>query len=234
MTARYNIGLYWKGKKQPLEVRKKNSKSLKKAYKEGRHKKVWEGKHFSKEHKEKLRKSNIKTWQDEKLRQKVDKIMTDWWKEHPHIKKARSEQLKKYYKENPKAFKEFMEGGKNSSQLTRKTKFSWKVRSIGEQKIANFLYERKIKAEYEKITLKLDSWLCTPDFYLPSFNVFVEYYGGHPKAEKKKRKKNKLYKKYKIPVIAITPAELRNLDKHLIKDAEKNKSKNFSWRRFRI
>ena len=230
-NMRYNIGLFWKGKKQPLAVRKKNSESLKLAYIEGRHKKVWEGKHFSKEHREKLRKSNIETWKSIELRNKVDKIITKWWKEHPNVRKERSEKLKKYYRENPKAFQKFMKGGKTSSQLKIISKLG-KVRSSGEKQIANFLYDNKIKAYYEKYTLFLEDWLCTPDFYMPKFNIFIEYYGGHPKSRKKKIIKNRIYKKHKIPFIAITPSELRDLDKHLLGDAEKLRNKNMAWKKF--
>ncbi|MFH1500428.1 MAG: hypothetical protein ABIE22_00600 [archaeon] len=130
-----------------------------------------------------------------------------------------------------------MEAGKNFSKLTRKTKFKWKVRSIGEQTIANFLYDRKIRASYESYTLHLEAWLCTPDFYLEEQNVFIEYYGGHPKAWKKKVEKNKLYSKFKIPCIFITPAELRDLDKYLIRDAERvarGWGRSEAWREFAI
>ena len=51
-------------------------------------------------------------------------------------------------------------------------------------------------------------------------NIFIEFYGGYYKAWKRKVLKNKLYKKYKIPVIVITPAELgeRNFEKKLLRE----------------
>ncbi|MFH1500928.1 MAG: hypothetical protein ABIE22_03190, partial [archaeon] len=156
---------------------------------------------------------------------KLDKALTNWWKDHPNIRRQKAEQMKKYYLEHPEAFKKFMQGGANAQNLTQKTNYGYKVRSKGELQIANFLFKRKLKASYESCTLHLDSWLCTPDFYLPKYNVFIEYYGGHPKSRKKKIIKNKLYKKYKIPCIFITPTELRNLERFLIKDAEKTKQK---------
>ena len=43
--------------------------------------------------------------------------MTNWWKEHPNIKKALAEKLKKFYKKNPDKFKKFCEAGKNAFKL---------------------------------------------------------------------------------------------------------------------
>jgi len=230
---RYNIGLFWKGKKQPPAVRKKNSESLKLAYKTGKHKKVWKGKHFNREHREKLRKSNIETWKNIELRNKVDKIITSWWKEHQNVRKEMSERMKRYYSENPKAFKKFMEGGKTSSQLKITSKLG-KVRSSGEKKIADFLFDNKIKAYYEKYTLFIENWLCTPDFYLVKYNLFVEYYGGHPRSRKKKITKNRIYKKHKIPFIAVTPSGLRDLERAITRKAEKLANKNMRWKKFVI
>ena len=42
--------------------------------------------------------------------------------------------------------------------------------------------------------------------------VTVMPYLGFPGSWKKKVIKNKLYRKYSVPVIAVTPAELKNLD----------------------
>jgi hypothetical protein len=229
---RFDIGKFWKGRKQPISVRRKNSASLKLAYEKGKHKKVWLGKHFSKEHREKLRQSNIKSWQEPKLREDVDRAMTGWWNSHPHVRKALSEKLKLYYISHPGMFRKFMQGGKNSSALTRKTKAGYKVRSIGEQKISDFLYSNKIRHSYESHTLLLEGWLCVPDFFLPKYNCFIEYYGQHPKSWKKKVIKDKLYKKHRIPCIFITPNELKNLPRHLIGDAEKQQTSSISWKRF--
>ncbi|MFH1308107.1 MAG: hypothetical protein ABIH72_04600 [archaeon] len=211
---------YWHGKKLPASMKKNISKGLKRAYKEGRLISPTKGKHLSPSHKAKL-----------------DKIMTQWWRDHPNVRKQKSQEMKKYYAEHPEAWKKFLSGGRNFNELKQKTKFKFKVRSKGEQQIANFLYDRKIKASYESSALKLDAWICVPDFYLPRYNVFIEYYGGHPKSWKKKVEKNKLYKKYKIPCIFITPAELRNLPRYLIKDAvrvAKGLGKSMNWRKYKI
>ncbi len=95
---RYNIGNYWKGKKQPESVRKKNSASLKQAYKEGRHKKVWLGEKFTKEHKDKIEKSNLEAWKSLTLRIEHIKKARERWK-NKEARKKHAEILKKRYKD---------------------------------------------------------------------------------------------------------------------------------------
>jgi hypothetical protein len=228
---RFDIGSLYRGKKQPVSALIKRSKKIKQKFKKGEWKPWNSGKKLSKEHKQKLKESNIKTWKNISLRKKVDRIVTRWWREHPNVKKRVSEKIKKYYIENPKAFEKFLSGGKNPFKKKIKTKFGYKVRSKGEKEIADFLFDSKINAIYEKYTLFLDDWLCTPDFYLPKFNVFIEFYGGHPSSWKKKVIKNKIYKKCNLPFIAITPSELISLNKWLVSPAKKIKNKDYSWKK---
>lgn len=240
---RFDISSFWRNKKQPASIRAKNSLSLKLAYKTGKHKKVWLNKHFSRIHKARLRESNIKAWKNEKLREKlsrikkhyfdspknrnkIDRILTEWYREHPKAKQKMREMIIRYYLDNPKAFQKFLKGGKNF-KLKIKSKLGL-VRSKPERFIANTVYNCQIGASYEKYSLFLRPWICTPDFYLKKFNIFIEYYGGHPKSWKKKVIKNKLYKKYNIPVIAIQPYELRDLD--FLTRLQPNK--NFGWKKF--
>ena len=145
----------------------------------------------------------------------IDRTVTKWWREHPHIKKERSETLKKLFIEHPDKFKKFLKYGSNPILPHFKTKQKFLVRSRGEQTIANFLHDNNLVAQYESKTLifKEEGQICVPDFYLPKYKMYIEFYGGHPKSWKKKVMKNKLYKKHKIPCIFITPAELRNLGK---------------------
>jgi len=164
-----------------------------------------------------LRMSKIKKaqYKDSGLRKKMDRAITLWWKEHPNIKKKYALRAEKEFAENPKSFEKFIKAGKNPLSLRLKTKFGFKVRSKGEKEIADYLFGKKIKAFYESKVLSLDSWLCVPDFFIPKYKTYIEYYGGYPGSWKKKVLKNKLYKKHKIPVIAITPSELRDLDSAL-------------------
>ena len=227
-------------RRQGAETRKKRSLSLKKYYSnpEVRKESSREQKKYWKEHPELRKKmkeltrkyysnlgarkklSEIKKKQykeNPKLLQKMDKTMTKWWHEHPNIRKERSDAVKRFFINNPQKFSKFLKYGKNSSILHIKTKQGFIVRSRGEQKIANFLAENRIKSAYESKTLifEKEGQICVPDFWLPKFKMYIEFYGGHPKAWKKKVMKNKLYKKHKIPCIFITPAELRDLEYYL-------------------
>ena len=94
------------------------------------------------------------------------------------------------------------------------------------------------RSSYEKYSLffrfgKFAGNICTPDFFLPKFNIFIEFYGGHPAAWKKKVLKNKIYSLYKIPVLSLTPAELSDLNYYLLKDADKLSNNNIS-KKFKI
>ena len=151
------------------------------------------------------------------LIRKIDREMTRWWHSHPNIKKERSIQVKNLMIKNPEKFKKFLKYGNNPSAPIFRTKQKFVVRSRGEQKIANFLYDNNISSSYETKTLifEKEGQICVPDFYLPKQKVYIEFYGGYPAAWKKKVMKNKLYKKYKIKCIFITPAELRDLDYYL-------------------
>ena len=152
------------------------------------------------------------------LIKKIDKAITGWWKEHPNIRKERSETLKSLFIKNPSKFSKFLKYGKNPNQLRFKTKQKFLVRSRGEQKIADFLYINKIPSLYESkpLIFKEEGQICVPDFYLPRYKVYIEFYGGYPAAWKKKVLKNRLYKSHKIPCIFITPGELRDLKKYLL------------------
>ncbi len=159
--------------------------------------------------------------------------MNERYKNHPYLKKEISQAKQIYYERHPEALRALLAYGKKALKRHIKTKQGWKVMSLGEKRIADFLFEKKINAEYEGIELNLPEMDPVPDFYLKRFNVFVEYYGGYYKAWKSKVKKNKLYKKYRIPVIFITPAELDNLDYYLIKDAERLSRMNLC-RKFKV
>ena len=159
-----------------------------------------------------------KYFENPALIRKIDRAVTSWWREHPNLREVYRKRAMKLFLENPGKFRTFMNGGKNASKLKYKTKQGFIVRSAGEQKIANFLFERKIKSRYETKPLffKKEGHICIPDFWLPESKIYIEFYGGHPKSWKKKVLKNKLYKKYKIKCVFITPAELRDLEYYLV------------------
>ena len=147
--------------------------------------------------------------------------MNERYKNHPDLKKEISEAKQLYYEKHPAALRKLLEYGKKACKRHLRTKQKWLVMSFGEKRIADFCYDIKEPLLYESVELNFPEMDPVPDFFMPRLNVLVEFYGGHYKAWKSKVKKNRLYKKYKIPVIFITPAELDNLDYYLIKEAER-------------
>jgi len=210
--------------KWSAETIKKRTLALKKYYStnplERKKVSVWIKKYYANpQSKEKASKIRKKYYQEHpQAIKEMDRIITRWWHEHPNIKKERSIAAKKLFIEHPEKFKKFIQYGNNPNRPRFRTKQGFIVKSRGEQQIANFLANNKIKSDYEKYPLifKEEGQICIPDFYLPSYKIYIEFYGGFPKAWKKKVMKNKLYKKYKIPCIFITPAELRDLNNYLM------------------
>jgi len=163
------------------------------------------------EYRKKLSRIKKEFYKNPKKREQIDRIITSYYREHPDMKKKQAEKAVNYFKKNPKAFEKFLKAGKNPLRKNIRTKQGFLVRSRGEKLISDFLYKNKIRAEYESKTFFLGGYFCTPDFWLPGYKVYIEFYGGYPGSWKKKVIKNKLYKKYKVPVISITPSELREL-----------------------
>jgi hypothetical protein len=199
------------------------------------HSKKWLKSVTSKKYREKLRKASNKTWSNPNYKKKMSKIMkksyenpelikkidiavTKWWKEHPNQRKKSAERLRKYFITHQKDFEDkFMNSKNNPFKIHIPSKLGL-VRSKPEKKIADFLYKNKIKAYYEEKTLILDGYPCTPDFWLPKYKTYIEYYGGYPGSRPKKVLKNKLYPKHHIKVISITPAELYDLNRVILKE----------------
>jgi hypothetical protein len=206
------------------EAIKKRSALMKKYYSNPkvleRFRKIWSSSNF----KNKVSIGMKKLYKEHpELISKIDRKITEWWHEHPNIRKERSKYIKNLFIKHPEKFKKFLKYGHNPTALQFKTKGGYLVRSRGEQKIADFLFDNKIKFSYEKQTLifEKEGQICVPDFYLPSSKTYIEFYGGFPKAWKKKVMKNKLYKKHKIKCVFITPAELRNLEYYLENELKK-------------
>jgi hypothetical protein len=231
------------------------------------------GKGLSKEHKEKLKESNIETWKavelkekmskikkkhwDKKSKEKLSKTIKDFWKNnpkklasmkrkiklnysktnleqeiskklkemyrnHPHLKERNRRIALLYYATHEKERKTLL-NYKNTKKI--KTKLGY-VKSSYEKRVADFLSIKEIREEVNPI----------PDFYLRKLNILVEVYGLKPGTISRKRLKEKYYKKYNIPVIGLTPAEIRDLDKNLLKEARKlsktKQAKNFNIKKF--
>lgn len=97
--------------------------------------------------------------------------------------------------------------------------------SKAEEKIADY-FKRKnvafehhptIKVDYTKfgLTVPFKKIIIEPDFYLPEFNVYVEYWGLIDKPEYKKKqydRKKKLYADNDLEMLSLYPKNLTNLD----------------------
>lgn len=148
-------------------------------------------------------------------RKRLDRKLTEFWRNHPMLRKKKQIETKKYFLTHSLALKKLLEYSKKPLRPHLRTKQGFIVRSAGEKMIADWLFSHDIKAGYESRVLKFPEMICVPDFWLPEFRVYIEFYGGHPASWKRKVEKNKIYRKYKVPCIFITPSELQNLEKYL-------------------
>jgi len=98
-----------------------------------------------------------------------------------------------------------------------------RVKSRGEQRIADYLTRCGIRYQYEK-TLKtfpiIGEKISKPDFFLPDYNVYIEYWGMVDVPDRRKRDdyvcsmrwKLAQYHKHNIRCISIYPGHLKDLD----------------------
>ncbi|MFX0011607.1 MAG: hypothetical protein ACFE9R_14940, partial [Candidatus Hermodarchaeota archaeon] len=78
-----------------------------------------------------------------------------------------------------------------------------KVRSKGELIIDNFLYLSGLKHDYEK-KLTTNFGIIVPDWYLPSLDIYIEYWGfSGERYERRKKEKLDFYERAKLIVISI-------------------------------
>lgn len=98
-----------------------------------------------------------------------------------------------------------------------RTKDGHLVRSRAEVIIDNALYDYKLAHAYErKVPIEEDVY---SDFFIPTENVYIEYWGleNDPKYSQRKKEKLDLYKKYDFKLIELTDEDISNLDDHLPK-----------------
>ena len=98
------------------------------------------------------------------------------------------------------------------------------VRSIGEKRIADYFERNRINYVYEQEargkTLFFSYKISNPDFYLPDYDVYVEYWGlvdadddwTRAKYVRGMKRKMAIYYENKIRFISIYPRNLENLD----------------------
>lgn len=98
---------------------------------------------------------------------------------------------------------------------TKRTSDGHYVRSRGEQLIDNFFYRNGISHAYEKKLNIEDEMYC--DFYLPTKNVYIEYWGldENKKYLDRKKRKLELYAKNGFKLIEINNSDIDNLEEVL-------------------
>ncbi len=86
-----------------------------------------------------------------------------------------------------------------------------KFKSEGERRIASFLTDSSIKYQYEPGVL-VNSYeykprIWYPDFYLPEFGTYIEYYGlaGRQNYDRGIKRKETTYSKMGLDVIPVYP-----------------------------
>ena len=100
---------------------------------------------------------------------------------------------------------------------TLRTKDGHMVRSRAEVIIDNALYDYRLAHAYErKLPIEEDLY---SDFFIPTENVYIEFWGmeDDPKYAERKKVKIEIYKKYDFKLIELNDSEISNLDDHLPK-----------------
>ncbi len=87
------------------------------------------------------------------------------------------------------------------------------VRSLSEKTIADYLFTHKVEYVYEK-HIKLDGKEIKPDFYLPVYDLYIEFWGmlERPDYFETFKWKVDMYHKHHINFIALNPEDLPNLE----------------------
>ena len=88
------------------------------------------------------------------------------------------------------------------------------VRSLSEKYVADFLFTHKVSYEYEK-HIFLEGKEIKPDFYLPTYDIYLEFWGmlERPDYFETFKWKVGMYNKHHINFIALNSDDLPDLDK---------------------
>jgi hypothetical protein len=150
----------------------------------------------------------------------IDEIFKDI--ERHRRKQKRLEKKQQYYanKYRNNSKRPYTNGSnyQNSSNIANptprfKTLKGEMVRSLSEKFIADFLFTHNVIYEYEK-HLKLDQWELKPDFYLPTYNIYVEFWGmlNDQNYFQNFQSKVQTYNKHHIKFIALNQEDLPNIE----------------------
>lgn len=113
--------------------------------------------------------------------------------------------------------KNIAENFREKFPATFRTKDGHMVRSRAEVIIDNALYDYKLAHAYErKLPIEEDLY---SDFFIPTENVYIEFWGmeNDPKYAERQKVKLEIYKKYDFKLIELNDSDISNLDDHLPK-----------------
>ncbi len=108
------------------------------------------------------------------------------------------------------------EGFREKFPPTIRTSDGHMVRSRGEAIIDGMLYERRIVHAYERLVPVEQTLYC--DFYLPEFDLYIEFWGMESNLKYKARKEKKLeiYRQNELRLIEIKDEHINNLEDYLM------------------
>lgn len=87
------------------------------------------------------------------------------------------------------------------------------VQSNGERLIADWLTGNRIAYIYDERFRIAEGDLIRPDFYLPEFDIYIEYWGMNtPEYNRSRENKIYLYQRASKKLISLTPSDLADLD----------------------
>ncbi len=87
------------------------------------------------------------------------------------------------------------------------------VQSDGERKICDWLTKNNIQYRYDERFRIIEGMAIRPDFYLPEFDIYIEYWGMDTTDYKiGMLKKQKLYQQEGKKLISLYPDDKNNLD----------------------
>jgi hypothetical protein len=90
------------------------------------------------------------------------------------------------------------------------------VRSRGEAMIDGLLYENRIVHAYERLVPIEQAMYC--DFFLPEYNLYIEFWGmeSSPKYRARKERKLDLYRQNGLKLIEVKNEHINNLEDYLM------------------
>lgn len=108
------------------------------------------------------------------------------------------------------------EGFREKFPPTIRTSDGHMVRSRGEAMIDGLLYEHRIVHAYERLVPIEEAMYC--DFFLPEYNLYIEFWGmeSNPKYKARKEKKLELYRQNGLRLVEVKDEHINNLEDYLM------------------